>query len=435
MELRGGAIMRKAHALVSGITPVLLLLLFAVHHTVVAQQSATPPQTHAPPAVAVISVAEVATQATEVADLLRTWGAKLAPSPEIDTIRRILPEVSTTIGLELAATVNSLQQRLALEALQTQQQLWQRRQLQMTGWLHVLTERATQLQEMSNRLAGLQKTWTASRAAAQLAQAPEPIWQQIDATLAAIAATQTPLQAQRTAVLDLQSRVAQEVARCSNVLAQIAQVQQQAVMGMLVQDGPPLWNAALWAEERSALPERLRKVTATYWVAILHYVRDPAGLLLHAGLCGVLALAFVMVRRQIAQWQAAGVAASPAVMVFDHPYAAALLVTLLIATSPFVQTPLATREVLQILACLPMLLLTRPVVAAPIVPGLYALGALFAIDTVRQAGADAPLLGQVILTGETLIGMVVVGWWLGTLRRSYGKTVGHAGVPALRLGA
>ena len=57
--------------------------------------------------------------------------------------------------------------------------------------------------------------------------------------------------------------------------------------------GAPVWNAALWAEERSALPERLRKVTATYWVAILHYVRYPAGLLLHAGLCVVLALAFV----------------------------------------------------------------------------------------------------------------------------------------------
>jgi hypothetical protein len=131
-------------------------------------------------------------------------------------------------------------------------------------------------------------------------------------------------------------------------------------------------------------------------------------MLLHTGLCVLLALAFCAARRQVAQWQASGTAASSAVMVFDHPYAAALLVTLFIATSPFAQVSLTVREVLQILAFLPMILLTRPVVAAPILPG-YALGGLFVIDTIRQADADAPPFGQVILVGETLAGW----WWLG----------------------
>jgi small-conductance mechanosensitive channel len=40
----------------------------------------------------------------------------------------------------------------------------------------------------------------------------------------------------------------------------------------------------------------------------------------------------------------------------------------------------------------------------------------------------------VILVGETLAGLVVAGWWLGTLRRAYGKTVGQSGVLALSLG-
>ena len=94
----------------------------------------------------------------------------------------------------------------------------------------MLTGLATQLQQALHRLADLHTTWTATRVAAQLAQAPEPILQQIDATLSALAATQTPLEAQRVAGLDLQSRVAHEVARCEQVLAQMAQMQQQVVL-------------------------------------------------------------------------------------------------------------------------------------------------------------------------------------------------------------
>jgi potassium-dependent mechanosensitive channel len=368
--------MRKTSAMAGGITIVLLLLLCVVG-TVVAQQRAGSQQTPASPPGAVIPVAEVAARATEVSTLLRTLRAQVVPSPVIDTIHRVLPEASGTIDLELAATSTMLQGQPTLEVLQTQQQLWQRRHLQTTGWLHVLTGQATHLQEVGHRVTALHTTWTATRAAAQQAQAPEPILQQIDATLAALAAAQTPVEAQRVAILDLQSRVAHEVARCEQALAQIAQVQQQAVTGMLGRDGLPLWRAAFWTEARTALPERVGQVATVYWSDILRYVRDPAaGLPLHAGLFLVLALVFGAACRQVQRWQAAGEAASSALRVFQHPVAAALLVTLLIATSPFAQIPLTVREVFYIVALLPMLLLTQPVVAASVVPGLYALGGL-----------------------------------------------------------
>ena len=200
----------KRHAMVFGVVPVLLLLLVAVPGTAVAQTSAEPQPT-APPPRAVIPVAEVATQATEVTKLLRTLSAQGASNPAIATIDKALPEVSGTIDLELAATSTLLQGQPTLRALQTQEQRWQRRQLQTTGWLHALTGQATQLQQALHRLADLHTTWTDTRVAAQLAQAPAPILQQIDATLSAIAAAQMPLQTQYTAVLNLQSRVAHEV--------------------------------------------------------------------------------------------------------------------------------------------------------------------------------------------------------------------------------
>jgi hypothetical protein len=96
--------MRKAYAIACGVTPVLLLLLCAVPGTAVAQQNAAlqqtePQKTPAPPPRAVIPVAEVATQATGVSNLLRTLSAQFAPSPAIETIHKVLPEVSGTVAL------------------------------------------------------------------------------------------------------------------------------------------------------------------------------------------------------------------------------------------------------------------------------------------------------------------------------------------------
>src|SRR5262245_60540767 len=163
--------MRRMIPAMAGAITIGLLLLLCVAGTAVAQQRAESQQSPASAPGTVIPVAEVATQATEVSTLLRTLRAQIVPSPTIDTIHRVLPEVSGTIDLERAAISTLLQGQPTLEVLQTQQHLWQRRHLQTTGWLHLLTERATHLQEMGQRLSALHTTWTATSAAAQQAQA------------------------------------------------------------------------------------------------------------------------------------------------------------------------------------------------------------------------------------------------------------------------
>jgi hypothetical protein len=361
---------------------------------------------------------------------------QVVPSPAIDTINKGLPEVSGTIDLELAATSTMLRGQPTLEALQTQEQFWQRRHQQTTAWLHVLTERASHLQQVEHRLTALHTTWSATHTAALQAQAPAPLLQEIDTTLAAIVTAQTPLEAQRTTVLDLQSRVAHEVARCEQVLAQIAQMQQQAVTEILVPHGLPLWRVALWTEARRALPEHLHEIATAYWMELRRYVHYPAaGLPWHAGLFLLLVLACGAARQQGRRWQATGEGVSSAFQVFQHPYAAAWLVTMLIVTAPSLQLPLVVRELAQIMALLPILRLLQPVVSASIVPCLYALGGLFALNTVQQAFAGALRLDQVLLVGETLVGLGLAGWTLGRLRRAPDARVGPLGVSALRLSA
>jgi potassium-dependent mechanosensitive channel len=395
------------------------LFLPSVSSNAAEQQSAEAAKTPPPP-LTTIPVEEVATQATQVGDLIRGFAANVAPSGEIETIRKFLPQVSVDIALELKNTTNILQEQASLETLQAQQEIWQQRQSQGTAWLKVLTDRATKLQVALTQLKKLHETWARTRDAEESAKAPPPILQQIDTTLAAIEAAQQPHQAQRDEILNLQSKVADLVADCNTALAQIAGLQHMAVGGIFTPENPPIWNGDLWARAQTTLPERVPKIAASYWGDILLYVRDPSRHLpRHVAIFIALSLVLLAARRQVGQGEADGDRPSHATAVFDHVFAAALLVTLMVATSPASPVPVTVKRLFQIAALVPIIVLTRRVVTPIVVPVIYALGILFATDTVRRAVVGEPPMGQGILALEAVAGIVVVGWlWVYGARRA-----------------
>jgi potassium efflux system protein len=407
------------------------------------QKSAAPPKvaapapskTPAPPTEAAIPMAEVATRATEASNLLRTLSAQLAPSPEIESIRTQLPEVSGDMALELRWTRTILAAQPPLATIQAQQNLWERRQLRLSKWLNLLTQRATRLQEALNRLEDLRKIWNKTLEAAQASKAPGPTIEEIKTVLTAVEGAQTPLQAQRTALIDLQSRVAQQVALCGTVLAEIAQTGRKAVGGLLAHESPPLWSPALWAIVLAEGPARVEQIATDRWTEVEQYVGNPLkGMVLFIGLLVVLVLLWWAAWRQVHRWQAAG-AGSPATRVFEHPYAAALTVSLLIASSPYVPAPPTVNDLFELLALAPIIRLMRPTVDPQGVPGLYALVLLFAVDTVRRVFAGAPFVEQTIIVVESLAGMAVLGWSLafGTLRRYQAQATGPARLRIFRI--
>ena len=214
-----------------------------------------PPMPAPPAAPATIPLADIATWATAVSNIIGNLTAGAKPSAQIENIAKTLPELSEKLDAQFAATTKSLEAEPTLETLQNEQQLWQSAELRATGWLNTLTLEATKLQDSLNRLAELEKLWSSSRASAQAGKVPGPILQQMDATLTAIIDAQAPLQAQRVNILNLQSRVAEEATRCGTALQRIADFQQKAVAGILSLDAPPIWTINLWSDAVAALPE------------------------------------------------------------------------------------------------------------------------------------------------------------------------------------
>ena len=334
-----------------------------------------PTATPAPlPASPTIPVAEIATRAAQVPNVIRALVAQIAPNAEIDTIRERLPEVRQQMDLELMGAETILRSLPTLDMIQTQQQLWHQRELRadsVAGPAHpprdTLTERADPPRRDGNDLA---RRRGRPRVAAR---APAPILAQVDGVLEAIQAAEGPLTTERTAVLDLQSLVAEQVARSENVQARFREAQQRAVGGILTRDAPPLWDAAGWVGAREAFSDRLTE-TIGGWGEIKSYLRDPSqGLPMHAGIFVVLLAVFWAARRSVRRQGDAGDHGPREVMAFDRPYAAALVVALLFASSPISVVPSALRSLFVVLALVPVLRLTRPAFDPRLVPSVYAL--------------------------------------------------------------
>jgi small-conductance mechanosensitive channel len=387
------------------------------------QKTADAPKPTAPapplaPPSADIPLADIAARATEASNLISSLTTAAVPAAQIETITKSLPHLSEKINAQLTATTTTLESEPTLETLQALQQQWQREQMETSALLSTLTQQATKVQDGLNQLDDLQKTWTNTLASAEKSKAPDPILQQIDATLTAIAAAQEKIQAERSTVLDLQSRVAQEVTKCGAALAQIGQYQQKAVAGIFVPDSEPIWRTEPWFEAIAALPDHVRKVGLANWSDIVRYIRAPReGAAVHAAAFIVLASLFAAARRKLDDWKKSGPPALPALQVFERPYAAALATVLVYATSPFFQIPTSARQLLTIIALVPLMRLVQPVVTSVVVSGLYALALLFAVETLRQAFGGIRFVGQIILVAETLAAILVLIWLRGRYQR------------------
>jgi small-conductance mechanosensitive channel len=341
---------------------------------------------------------------------LRQLALDLAPDPRVADIRADLPAIGTRLQAELAQTETMLGETASLEGLQTLDLDWLARERALDAWLATLTGRVSQLQDALTLIEGLSATWTLTRQASQAAGDPPVVVQQIDDTLAALGAAAPRFRAERDALLQLQGQVAGYQGLCTGARTRILEAQQGTVEGIFRPDGRPLWSRDLWTSGLATLPARLRQVGADWQSQFRAYLTDPAMRMpLHLGLTLVTLTALLAARARLHRWQTAGADLGTIGTVFERPFAAAVLLGLMVVTSLPSPAPLAVKELLGALALIPLILLARTRLDPAVQPALYILGLLFALDRVRHAfGGIPPLVGQVIIFLESLAGGIVL---------------------------
>ncbi|SHO53304.1 mechanosensitive ion channel family protein [Desulfopila aestuarii] len=370
-----------------------------------------------------IQASDIATKATEVTDLLRNLTDSLTQNNQIGDIEQSFSQAEKLASKDGEATLKLLKQQPALPTLQAEQQKWQQRQLTFSNWLTTLTARSKELQDALNQLTRLQSTWSLTLESAKKSNVPAASIQQIDQILVAIGKARTPVNAELSTVLDFQSKVGNAASESGAILANITQLQKKSMSGTFVQDSLPIWSTELWVITAYKLPEIIHNAAVNYKTGFSNYFGSSTQqLTLPAGFF-LLFIFFFTLHLKACRLSTLRETLSPAISTLAHPVAAALTIVLLFATSPFwSDLPSTLRQTFQLIALTPMIVLIRPAVSVHLMPCLYTLGLLFALDTCRAIVYDKSFLGQIILTIESFVGAVVSIWYLRKLRFIFSKT-------------
>jgi small-conductance mechanosensitive channel len=384
-----------------------------------------------------IQLTEVATRAIEASNSLRDIHAQFSPVNEIEDIKKNLPDAIARMATQKQRTMEALQEEQALVWLQDEGKIWQKNQVEMVKWQNIITQRDNQLQSVSAQLADLQKIWNQTLVSARAAKAPEEIIQQIDTVLQSIRAEQTSLQTERSAIIDLLSRVAEGAAQSGTLLAEISQAQRNMVMGISSSERLPIWSAKLWAQAHDEGFARLHKIAESIWADVEFYLfAFSSRMQIHLGFFICMSALFFMIRKKVNQWTAEEHSEAIAILV-DYPFAAALIITLFLASSPYFPLPKTVLSLFEILLLAATIRLIKPMVDPRMVSGLYALGVLYTLDMIRNAFGPAPLFDQSLIVAEALAGIAILGWSLtyGNLKSPFVKSDRLTRLRALGLGA
>ena len=377
--------------------------------------AAAAPKAAGPLAPVSIPVPQIVAQAAEVRNLLRDLETLTAPVPAIMAIQTRLLDVSAKLGPEFKSTIEILEQGPPIGIQERLTQSWQASSAELAGWQELVTKRATALEREMARLDGLRAIWTQTRTDAQASRAPTPVLENINTVIADLEAARVRLQAQRAVTLVLQDRVAEQVKRCQEALAQIARLRQGALAQTFVRSAPAVWSRELRREDFEELPARMVSEIAAGVALLRQFAAEHAARLLLHGLFFIGLMLLTRGARSWARGSASG-GAPPSAAVFDRPYSAAAVAALVSVLWIYPYRPRTFGDVSGIVLLLPLLRIIQPLIPRAMAPALYAFAGLVVVDRVRAQLVVTTLGDQIILMLEMFAASVVLTWLLASPR-------------------
>jgi potassium efflux system protein len=379
------------------------------------QAPQAPPRAAEAPAA--IPIAEVTQQADEVAAFLRSLEEQLPPSQPVARIEQELAPMGERLTERFDQTRRTINSSPGLGTLDGLAESWTSSRNGLAAWMQALIERANWLERERAQLAKLAATWTLTRTAVREAKVPPQLSKRIEDVLAALAAAQTKVETQRVATLVLQDRVARELARADSALALIGQARQRAADSLFVRDSPPIWRLRP-LRPLSAMPGALAASVEEQWVALRAFVEDRSDrIALHLAVVLALVGFIWWARGRARRLTTAEEAARSLAIVFDQPVASGVVLGMLSAFWIYADEPRTARLIAEIGAFAPMILILRRLVAPSMRTTLYAMGAFFVVDIVRDLVVPLSTLERVLFILEILAVAVLLGWcfWSGRI--------------------
>ena len=320
-----GVAVRRPRRRLAEVAALALAFALAVSGRSLAQAPASPPAAPAQEP-SPIPLVEIAMRAEEVVALLAEVDLSATPVVEIQTIESELATLASRLKTSREDTMRRLATNPPLAVIDRLAASWHATcAADVRASADAVTGRAARLQHDADRLVGLREAWTRSHSDAASANAPAVVLGRIDEIRSAISSTKARLETRLAALLVVQHRLSQEVARCEQTVARIAQARRELFEGLATRTGLPIWSGALWTGAATQLPEAWRVGAETLDLIAQRVVRGQAGRLPLYVVCFLVLVGLLYrVRRAIRpRSETADVATLGAV--FERPISAAIV--------------------------------------------------------------------------------------------------------------
>ena len=319
-----------------------------------------------------------------MATLLRQSPERVAVGRDVRDVEGGLAAASEWIRKRLLRTTRVLASASSPNTLTNLAESWQLMRSRLAAWNVTLTGNERQLERGIEQLDAIRTTWSATRTAAVGSSVPASLLERIDETLLAIVTARQRVGEERASVLALQERLFQEIARCDDVLATIEQARREQIRPLFTRDSPPLWRSEALTLGWSDLGSRLREavgdtVELTRQFLAGHLARVPLQVALFVAVFVLGRLARVrrgsgtrtpseLAARQVLELPSRRRSSCPPRHALD------------------LSTNASGRlECRGLLVLVPAVLIVRRLASPSVAPAIYALGAFFLADRVREA--------------------------------------------------
>jgi potassium efflux system protein len=256
-------------------------------------------------------------------------------------------------------------------------------------------------------LTALHESWAHAVDLARKANAPQTVLDRLQNTVATIDQTRPLVEQRRARVLVLQDAVTRALQTSDDALVRLADARRDAIRRALSPQEPPIWrreraasDVPTFAVDIGAKVETLRLYATAYRGRLVA--------------CGLVILALMILFRRGARRAVGGVedgsGAAPQDSIHRRPYAAAILVGLLITRPLRPNPPFEVQQVLLAVVIVAALRLLRPMLASHLMAGIYACCALLLASLASQLLEPKTGFEQMLLLVEMTMTAGVLFW-------------------------
>jgi len=350
---------------------------------------------------AAASLLGLGSRAELVATILRQVVDSLADEPVFDALEAELAAANRQVAERWTITDRTLAapaRHVALESIETS---WHALRRHFEALQATIAARAQHRERDVATLARLHDTWSGSFEEAQKAGAPDAVVARAQATLAAIEATQAPVEKSRARILVLEDEASRGIQMCDDALDRVDVARRMYRERMLVDRDPSLWQQPLATAGTPAISLRIAPdIVAASEPADVYLNRCWPGLVALLAIFVALALLLRRGRERVVRDVAEDPRAVSRHLAFRTPWAAAAPIALLLSRPLRPDSPPILNQILIFLALLSAVRLLQSRISRRLAALLYAVTALYLTLFTTEILDVAPALRHALGTAQ-----------------------------------